>query len=152
MFPQLPAPPPRPRPIPYKKLTLVEVQRKKERGECWFCEEKWVRCHKCPHTQLLMLDVLKDELGHDQGDQDASDVPPEMLHMELSECAFYGTPTSRSVQTMKVDGLLRNQLVHILLDSGSTHNILDSRLAKKWGWLLNSTHVFEVMIANEGRI
>ena len=101
-----------------------------------------------------MLDVLEDELAHDQGNQDTPATHPdpadhpELLHMELSECAFYGAHASLSVQTMKVEGLLRNQPVRILLDSGSTHNFLDSRLAKKWGWLLDSTLVFEVMIAN----
>lgn len=51
--------PPKPKTtmLPYRKLTLEEVQHKKDKGECWFCTNKWVRGHQCVHKQLLLLDV-----------------------------------------------------------------------------------------------
>lgn len=94
VLPQLPAHQLRTPTLPYKKLTLEEVLCKKERGECWLCEEKWVRGHKCLHKLLLMLDVVDEEL---RTDNEEGVVAPELLHMELSECAFYGTPTKQSV-------------------------------------------------------
>lgn len=45
-----------------KKLSPEEIQRKRGRGECWFCTDKWFRGHKCRLKQLLMLDVVNDEL------------------------------------------------------------------------------------------
>lgn len=56
LLPQLATP--RPRVLPYKKRTPKKVQRKKERGKCWFLVEKWVQGHKYPHKQLLMLDIV----------------------------------------------------------------------------------------------
>lgn len=46
--------------LPYRKLTPEEVQRKKDKGECWFCPEKWVAGHKCGHKQLLLLHVSEE--------------------------------------------------------------------------------------------
>lgn len=48
--------------------------------------------------------------------------------MELSECAFYGTASHQTAQTMKAHGSVNGQSVRISLDSGSTHNFVDSRL------------------------
>lgn len=77
LLPQLAAP--RPKVLLYKKLTPKKVQRKKERGECWFCEDKWVRGHKYPHKQLLMLDIVQEDVSekNEQLDPDL-----ELLQME----------------------------------------------------------------------
>lgn len=49
-----------------------------------------------------------------------------IIGMELSACAFYDTTENTTVQTMKVAGVINNYPVKILLDSGSTHNVVDS--------------------------
>ncbi|KAM1826857.1 hypothetical protein ACFX13_026164 [Malus domestica] len=60
-LPLLPPPPLHPPPKPgnfgVKKLSPVEIQGKRERGECWFCPAKWTPGHKCGLKQLLMLDM-----------------------------------------------------------------------------------------------
>ncbi|XP_070665927.1 uncharacterized protein [Malus domestica] len=154
---------PHPHTLPYKKLTPEEVQRKKDKGECWFCDAKWVRGHKCVHTkQLIMLDVC-NELEPTDGEL-TCDLPeptecellepldPSISSMELSACAFYGTTEPPTIQTMKVSGVLHTLPVTILLDSGSTHNFVDSRLLKQLGWPCHTTKPFDVMIADEGRV
>ncbi|XP_070660499.1 uncharacterized protein [Malus domestica] len=95
-----------------------------------------------------MLDVVDSDALCEFTDVD--DAPPELLVMSLSKFAFYGTTDKQSVQTMKVDGMVLGQSVKILLDSGSTHNFIYSRLLKKWGRQAQSTQAFEVMIANGG--
>lgn len=65
-----------------------EIQRKKGKGECWFCNGKWTRGHKCGLKQLLMLDVVNEEPTEDD---EFSELQPEFHHMELSKRAFYGT-------------------------------------------------------------
>ena len=101
--------------IPVKKLSPDDIAKKHERGECWFCVEKWSKGHKCGQKQLLLLDFVEPE-------EDFEDVPselqPEFQNMELSECAFYGTNFPQKTQTMKVEGLVGKHSVRILLDSG----------------------------------
>lgn len=101
-----------------KKLTPAEIQRKRERGECWFCNDKWVHGHKCGLKQLLMMEMSDSEVSED----DIREDQPEFQNMELSECAFYGTNGGPIAQTMKVLGQVNGHIVKILLDSGSSHN------------------------------
>lgn len=79
-------------------------------------------------------------------------VHAELQGMRLSECAFYGVYATQSLQTMKVLGIANHHSVRILLDSGSTHNFIDSRLIKTLGWSLKTTKPFEVMIVDGGKI
>lgn len=95
-----------------------------------------------------MLDVVNDE----SPDDDSIGLQPELLHMELSECAFYGTKARQTIQTMKMAGVVNGQPVKILLDSGSTHNFIDSRLLRQWGQQVHPTKEFEVMIAERGKV
>ncbi|CAN6724436.1 unnamed protein product [Malus baccata var. baccata] len=136
--------------LPIKRLSPDVIQQKRDRGECWFCEDKWIPRHKCTKKQLLMLDLVspEDEIVL----APSTNCPPELQHMSLSECAFYGTLAKTNVQTMKVNGLVNGQSVTILLDSGSTHNFVDSRLFKKFGWQSHPTKQFEVMISDGGTI
>ncbi|CAN6696142.1 unnamed protein product [Malus baccata var. baccata] len=138
-----------------KKLTPDEIQRKRERGECWFCNDKWVHGHKCGLKQLLMMELADSEVLDGDMGQDPPELhhdPPELKHMELSECAFYGTHEGPTAQTMKVLGQVNGHTVKILLDSGSSHNFVDSKLIKQCGWQAQSTPTFEVMIADGGRV
>lgn len=77
---------------------------------------------------------------------------PSLSSMELSDCAFYGTIETPIVQTMKVAGVFHTFPVNILLDSGMTHNFVDSRLLKRLGWPCRTTKPFDVMIADRGRV
>ncbi|CAN6547867.1 unnamed protein product [Malus baccata var. baccata] len=131
-----------------KKLTPAEIQRKRERGECWFCTDKWVSGHKCGLKQLLMMDVMDSDVVENDSEEDQ----PALQHMELSECAFYGTHGCPPAQTMKVLGQIKGQPVKILLDSSSSHNFVDSKLLKQWRWYATNTKSFEVMIADGGKV
>ena len=116
--------------LPLKKLSPDEIQKKREHGDCWFCDEKCVRGHRCGQNQLLMIDFL----GTDEEIFKPPDVLAEIQHMELSECAYFGTLSKHTPQTMKVGGFINSQPVTFLLDSGSSHSFVDSRLVKK-RWL-----------------
>ncbi|XP_050133112.1 uncharacterized protein LOC126609161 [Malus sylvestris] len=131
-----------------KKLTPAEIQRKRERGECWFCTDKWVSGHKCGLKQLLKMDVLDSDVVENDIEEDQ----PALHNMELSACAFYGTHGCPPAQTMKVLGQINDRSVKILLDSGSSHNFVDSKLLKQWGWHATNTKSFEVMIAYGGKV
>ena len=43
--------------MPFKKLTPEEVQYKRQNNLCFYCDEKFVRGHKCASKQILLLDL-----------------------------------------------------------------------------------------------
>lgn len=79
--------------------------------------------HTCGLKQLLMLDV-------DDNCDESEEFQTELHHMQLSECAFCGTTARQTVHSMKVQGIMQDQSVTILLDSSSTHNFINSKLLK----------------------
>jgi hypothetical protein len=56
-----------------------------------------------------------------------------------------GTPNPR---TMRIVRVLRNQQVIILIDSGSTHNFVDAKLAEVLGIVSTSGDAIKLRIAN----
>lgn len=91
---------------------------------CYNCDSKWHQGHECVTTKLFVIE------GIDEGEALAKEqVPkPDPRDFSLEEFpkislnAITGTP---SPKTMKLVGVLNNQRVVILIDSGSMHNFLD---------------------------
>ena len=50
--------------------------------------------------------------------------------------------------TMRVQGKIKNQLVSILVDTGSTHNFVDQKIVKKAGVKLHSVNGMTITVAN----
>ncbi|KAL0329017.1 UNVERIFIED_CONTAM: Retrovirus-related Pol polyprotein from transposon [Sesamum radiatum] len=71
---------------------------------------------------------------------------------KLQEQAIYLTNKRTSHSTMRVTGNVRDKPVHILIDTGSTHNFLDLETVKRLGCKLDSTKSFPVAIANGNKM
>ncbi|CAB4320249.1 unnamed protein product [Prunus armeniaca] len=70
----------------------------------------------------------------------------------ITTCALYGTPALLAIKTMKLTAIIKNCLVVVLLDSGSSHNFIDIGMVKKLGWKLDQSHICDVMIADDGQV
>ena len=80
-------------------------------------------------------------------DDETTEVLPETP--EISIHAIY---RARTPQTMKVHGQVGKHQITLLIDSGSTHNFLDTKIARKLGVMFNSTGNFEVAVAKGEKI
>lgn len=54
--------------------------------------------------------------------------------------------------TIKVEGRVNNQILQILIDSGSTHNFVDFAIAEKLGCVTESISPVRVMVANGNKM
>ena len=52
-------------------------------------------------------------------------------------------------QTMKVGGLLKQQPITILIDTGSTNNFMNSKVAIQMALLMENCSWFDVKVADE---
>ena len=120
---------------PFKRLTQKELDEKRAKGQCFYCDKKYFPGHKC-ERQMFALEVsgMEEEEGHECLEEENSPdeneylLPEEVPHISLN--ALSGIPTHN---TMRVKGHILRQLLHILMDSGSTHNFLDLHTTKKLG-------------------
>ena len=69
----------------------------------------------------------------------------EDIQAEISMHAYSSTFAPR---TLRVDGLVRKHCVHILIDSGSTHNFLEETLVRRLGLDAELTTGFDVAIGD----
>jgi hypothetical protein len=55
-------------------------------------------------------------------------------------------------QTLNIQGYIKNKKVAVLIDSGSTHNFINYKLAKDLNFFIYPTPEFQVMIADGSTI
>ncbi|PHT92339.1 hypothetical protein T459_00221 [Capsicum annuum] len=124
-----------------RTLSIEEMNDKRARGLCYFCNDKYMPGHKCNNSkQLYLLEVDESEdldesqieqdgeVQEKQGDQLELGHPAE--HMEISMHALNG---SLGFRTLKVTGYHSKMELHILIDTGSSHNFIDPDLVSKLG-------------------
>ncbi|MCH88177.1 hypothetical protein A2U01_0009060, partial [Trifolium medium] len=125
---------------PNRTYSAVEMADRRAKGLCMFCDELFTPGHqfKHKHSQLMVLEVDDDESTEEP---EPENPPPEadslqaFANVQLSLQALTGVA---NYHTMRVTGLHDKRLLHILLDSGSTHNFLDLEVAKSMGCKLDA--------------
>ncbi|KAK9073457.1 hypothetical protein SSX86_007781 [Deinandra increscens subsp. villosa] len=133
--------------LPFTRLTPEALQQRRRDGLCFRCPEKYFSGHKCSPPQFLLV-VDNDDSDAMPPDPESSDQftttePPQLL--SLSDAAFFGLSSS---QTLRVKGLIANHPVTILVDCGSTHNIIQPRIASLLSLPTQSIYPFFVMVGN----
>lgn len=118
------------------------MRAKRAQGKCFNCDEKWSVTHRCGGKALLML--AEDE--EEEEDNEANKEDEELILGDVSSLnSLSGTGTLRS---LRMWGRIENQLVHVLVDSGSTHNFIHPDLAAKLGLEVEALTPFRVYIGN----
>lgn len=137
---------------PRKQLSQRELADKRAKNQCFYCDQKYVPGHKC-EGQMFTLEVVgmgdeEDETLEEEENTGMEEfVMPEEIQQYtpyISLNALSGIPTHN---TMRVKGHVLKQLLHILMDSGSTHNFLDIHTTKKLGCRMKSTCPLTVSVA-----
>ncbi|GKA69210.1 putative mitochondrial protein [Tanacetum coccineum] len=135
---------------PYR-LTQKELEDKRAKNQCFYCEQKYFHGHKCS-GQLNSLEVVSEnheELVTEGDNGTFEDCVEEEMMMESSpQISLNALSCLNSFQTMRVKGLFGKNTSHILLDCGSTHNFLDLKTAKNLGCQFESTTPLQVSVAN----
>lgn len=73
----------------------------------------------------------------------------DSINFQLSPQALTGQP---SPQTLKFKGIIAGLIVAVLVDSGSSHNILQPRIATHLNLPITPTPQFSVMVGNGDHI
>ena len=133
---------------PLRRLSNHEACNQREKGLCYYYDEKYTPQHRCERPHLFTI-------------IDPSDMPPkddEINHLpeteaklipEISLHPIVGIDHSR---TLRVIGMLQAHEVAVFIDSGSTHNFIDQTLAMKLGFKVSLQEKIQVVVANKEKI
>ncbi|KAJ0970323.1 hypothetical protein J5N97_023200 [Dioscorea zingiberensis] len=163
--PSLPKPPPappqhvqasgRPPPLPIKRLTPAEMANRREKGLCFNCDATFTPGHRCRPPQFLCLMIEGDSNdGVELEDAptpeliDAS-TPEDLTEAHEAPCISFHALTGHLVpSTLKLAGTILGHAVVVLIDSGSTNNFIQARLASHLGLTVQPSPHLRVTVGN----
>jgi hypothetical protein len=135
-------------PNPSKPTKFIRNQEFKERrlkGLCFWCDEKFVPGHRCRNKKVYSLSVVEEEEVCQEEDVEVEEAFSREVTPHISLDALEGTV---GLNTMKVNGKMEKTTVCILIDSGSTHNFLNSAVVRKLQYHLTLIKPMTVQAAN----
>ncbi|GAU23300.1 hypothetical protein TSUD_237540 [Trifolium subterraneum] len=141
---------------PVKRLTPDELQSRRDNGLCYNCDERFQPSHRCkrqfhllivePESSFEVSSELQTLQSDDIPDTTAptvQDPDPDPAHISLHALMGHSIP-----QTLWVMGQMQQRTIAILIDSESTHNFLQDRVAKQLSLHSEPAHSFKVLVGN----
>nr|KYP45909.1 hypothetical protein KK1_032523 [Cajanus cajan] len=135
--------------IPIKRLTSQQMQERRDAGLCYNCDEKFFPGHKCATPRFFLLLCDKDLSNPGLVPDSILPMGEPALHFQLSPQALASSP---SPQTLKFHGSILGLPVMVLIDIGSSHNIIQPHLAMHLQLPTHPMSPFKVMVGNGAHI
>jgi hypothetical protein len=137
-------------------LTRAEIVERQLKGLCYNCDEKYFSGHKCKEQNLFMAiskDISEEEVETPLVSESPettnitppSDPPKVELVISLNALTDFSAP-----QTLKLIDYIKHRKVIILVDSGSTHNLIHCCIAQETHCYIHAVNNFQIMNANDG--
>ncbi|KAK8918580.1 hypothetical protein KSP39_PZI021790 [Platanthera zijinensis] len=144
----------------HPRLTPKEMDEKRSKGLCFWCDSKFTPGHRCmDKQQSYTLELVPEEEDGEAGEEGEVEGDPEygeeliMVEEGSSEGAvpqvsFHALTGLTHFHTMRVIASYQGKPISILIDSGSTHNFIDVNAASRLQCKLTPIPMFNVAIAN----
>lgn len=141
--------------FPIQRISSSQMKEHKEKGLCYYCDDKWQPGHKCQSLKLYHLSSLELP-SDDSGEEvfyDSTEVADLMSEFDVVECkeleiSLHAISGPSDFKLMRLLGLLHNHQVSSPIDSGSTHNFMDHSILSKLQLTITSTPLLWVKIAD----
>jgi hypothetical protein len=143
-------------PLKIQKLTKAEIAECQLKGLCYNCDDKYFPGHKCKEQKLFMAifeDISEEDIktplvfesSETPNITPPSDPPKVELVISLNALTDFSAP-----QALKLIGYIKHRKVIILVDSGSTYNLIHCCIAQETHCYIHAVNNFQIMIANGG--
>lgn len=132
-------------------LTPAQMSDRRSKGLCYYCPEKYSPEHVCIHKkpQLYWIQDQEEEVFEDSNEELEDEIEDEGVLPKISVSAVSGIA---GYKTMRVRGLHEKKVLFILIDSGSTHNFMDLKMANKLGCRMKISELGNAEVADGGQI
>ncbi|CAM8908644.1 unnamed protein product [Rhodiola kirilowii] len=135
-----------------RKYSFEEMQDRRTKGLCMFCEEPYSPGHHLKHkkSQIYVMECDDDdEISDGEEVVEKTNEEPMGQNMDKSSTISVNALNgSTTFNCMRVVGQYGKRKLYILIDPGSTHNFIDVNVAKELGCLLESVTPMPVTAAN----
>jgi hypothetical protein len=126
------------------------------KGLCYNCDEKYFPGHKCKEQNIFM--VIFEDISEEDVEPplmfeslEITDITPPLDPPEVEPViSLIALAGFFAPQTLKLIGYIKHRKVIILVDSGSTHNLIHRCIAQETHCYIHVVNNFQIMIANGG--
>ncbi|GAU29612.1 hypothetical protein TSUD_164620 [Trifolium subterraneum] len=151
-IPLLPTPK-SPNKVNFRKLSSEEMPDRRQKGLCYNCDETFTRQHKCKGRFFLLIADNDTDLEDPPTPPSTIDTspptsPPAIIDPSEAQISFHAMSGTNVPTIIRIPGHLANHPVTVLIDGGSTHNFIQTRLAKFLGLPSNPANTLKVMVGN----
>ncbi|KAJ9562283.1 hypothetical protein OSB04_007443 [Centaurea solstitialis] len=118
----------------FRRLTDQEVQQKRTLGLCYRCDEKYSPGHRCKKRELSVLLVQSEETREEEERSEGETALDTAAVYEVDkevEVHLNSVVGITNPKTMKMEGLVGDLRVVILIDSGATHNFISTEIVER---------------------
>lgn len=129
-------------------LSQEEMNDRRSKGLCYFCDEKYSFAHAQQHkkSQLYTVDGNKEELLEEE------EIVQTEGEGEIAQISVNAIAGITDYTTMKVKGTHGKKIIYVLIDSGSTHNFIDVKIANLLGCKIQGAGKARVSVADGTKI
>ncbi|XP_073220685.1 uncharacterized protein [Cicer arietinum] len=129
-----------------KKISPAEIQLRREKNLCYFCDEKFSPSHKCPNRQVMLLQLEDEE--EIQSDQTAGVLLEEAIINEHHHLSLNAMRGANGIGTIRFTGQVGSISVKILVDGGSSDNFIQPRVAQVLKFPIEPATNLRVLVGN----
>ncbi|XP_061359504.1 uncharacterized protein LOC133303598 [Gastrolobium bilobum] len=135
--------------LPIKRLSPEEIQRKREQGLCYSCDEKYVFGHRCKgKATLLYFEGTEDDYTPPPQEEPPDSSIPDNNSNSFSEISLNALFGHYSPRSFRLTGTIFGKSVQVLIDGGSTQNFITHKMATYLGLTLQALDTFNVQVGN----
>jgi hypothetical protein len=145
--------------FPIRRISPTQMQERRERGLCYYCDDKYMPGHQCNRPKIFLLEGFNSEEEDAAQGEEALVVDPLVEEPESSQgegellrISLHAIASSPAPKTMRMMGRLNNQFVVVLIDTGSTNNFVDPDVARKEKLPIQESTTLTVIVANGATI
>ncbi|KAF5468734.1 hypothetical protein F2P56_012865 [Juglans regia] len=122
-----------------------------KKGLCYFCDDKWQPGHKCARPKLFLLEGM--EFGESSGEECVEPtgelvVEPVEVEAEMASISLQSMVGGGGPKTMRLMACIGKKKLIILIDTGSTHNFVDTVAAARCKLHVQLGQTINVKVAN----
>ncbi|KAM5551624.1 hypothetical protein ABKV19_026461 [Rosa sericea] len=137
-----------------RRLSQAEYQDRRARNLCFFCDETYKPGHNCRKGQIMLMEVVQEEEENESATEskDLVEVPPITdIEEPLIRRQVMGDSNSTPA-TMQLKGVFNGKTIHVLIDSGATHNFIHPQLLKGTKILVHQFSPLNVILASGAKM
>eukprot|EP01018_Ginkgo_biloba_P002087 Gb_15568 [translate_table: standard] len=141
-----------------RMVDLAIIVDLRSKGLCFNCKGKWPKGHKCKTPgKIPMIEILNEEHPEMVESDQEKLVGAEEEIANIEDQEQQETPTVFLVamlgitqyQTLRVRSKVKGRTIVLLVDSGNTHNFIDSKLVSSTELKVEPLQNFQLAVAND---